>query len=120
MAESSGADSGPAEGIGCYVEDDIVGTRGIARDSADTGKMIKSEIVAYAPPDVVVGAGCVTADAYATNNYFARSIERQAATEYVDSPDLVAGHRVLRSADLLRRPRVGVRSIYWITVLQPV
>ena len=120
MTEASGADSGSAEGIGCYVEDDIVGTSGIARNPAYAGKMIQPEIVAHAPSDVVVSTGSVTANAHATDDYLARAIERQTAAEHVHSADFVSNHRVICSANLLGWPRVCIRSIHGIAVLQSI
>ena len=49
MAETSSANSGAAKRIRSDVENNIVGTRRITRDSAYSGEMIKSEIVAHAP-----------------------------------------------------------------------
>ena len=120
MSEATCADAGSAVRIGCDVEDDVVGTRGIARDASDAGEMIESEVVSHAPRDVVVGARSVATDAYATDNHLAGTVERQPTAEDVDPADLVADHRVLRSADLLRRSGVCVRSIHRVTVLQTV
>src|SRR5881394_4005843 len=91
MTETAGADPRAAIGIGCDVEDDVVGMRGIAGNTANEGQrtsgghVIERESVTHAPGDIVVGAGGVAADADATNKNVTGGVESQSSPEHVNA-----------------------------------
>src|SRR5207253_3063305 len=66
MTESAGALA-----VGADIEHDVVGTLGIAGNSANSGQVIQAEILAQAPGDHVIGTGCVAADADPTHHLVA-------------------------------------------------
>jgi len=101
MAKAASTYSSSAKRIGSDIEYDIIGTRRIARHTSDTGEMVEAEIVAHAPRDVVVGTRRIAANAHASGNHLAGTIKRQPSTEHINSADLVADHRVLRSTDVV-------------------
>ena len=103
MAKASRADASTAVGIGCDVEDNIIGTRRVARDCPYTGKVIKPQVVANPPGDVVVSAGRVSADADCADNPLADTVECQAPAEDVNAADFLAHQGILSGAVQLRR-----------------
>src|ERR1035437_1816304 len=105
MTEPAGADASTAIGVWRDVENDVIGTRGIAGDSAHSGQMIQSQVLAHTPGDVVVRAGSISTHSDSTHNLLARPIQREPSTEHVHAADLIALHRVLRRERVRWRAR---------------
>jgi len=89
MSEPTGAVA-----VVSYVEDNIVGTRGIARDSAHAGQMIESQRTTDAPGDIVIRARSVAAHTDCANDGFAGAIKGEPSAEYIHAADFEADHRI--------------------------
>ena len=74
MTEPAGAYSCPAGRIGRDVEDDVIGTCGIAGDAANPREMIEAQKIADSPRNIVVGARSVAAHPDSTNQLLAGRI----------------------------------------------
>ena len=118
VTETSRADSGATVRIRRDIEDDIVGTRWVARHAAYAGEVIESQVVANPPRDVVIGAGSIAADTHGTDDPLTRSVQSQTASENIYPANLVPDHRVLRGTDVRRVAAIGVFGIDWVAVLQ--
>src|SRR5690349_18971302 len=64
-------ESARALAVRADIEYDVVGTLGIARNSANSGKMIQAQVLAQAPRDEVIRAGGIAADAYPADHFLA-------------------------------------------------
>ena len=105
MSEAAGADT-----VG-DVKHNVVRTRGIARDSADTPKVIEAEKIPNAPGNVVVGTGSITADAKTADEHLALRVQTQTAAEHVHSADPLADHGIDAGTVASRRPFIRDRRI---------
>ncbi len=81
---------------------------------------VERQIVAGPPGDVVIGAGCVAADADCTEQQLLRVVECQPAAENVHAADAPAAHRVIALTEVRRRSAIGGFGIHGIAVLQAV
>ena len=92
MTKAAGAVARAPGWIWRYVEYDVVRVSWI-RDTADSLELIEPEGIADPPGDHVVGAGCITADADATDSDPVL-VESEAAAEDVHAADALADHGI--------------------------
>src|SRR6267143_6154280 len=123
MAKPGFANAGAAARVCDDVENDVVRTRGIARNSANSrqrvggGQVIETQEISHAPGDVVVRAGGVATYAHSAGDLMAARVETQAAAKDVYATDFVSNHRVRSSAVARGGSRVGHAGIDGIAVL---
>ena len=123
MAKPGFANAGAAVRVCDDIENDVVRTCGIARNSANSrqrvggGQVIKTEEISYSPGDVVIRAGGVAAEAHSADDMMALRVETQAPTKDVYATDLVSDHRVRSSAIARGWSLVGDARVDGIAVL---
>ena len=126
MTKTACAITGAAVRIWGDVENDVVRTRGIARDSANRGQraggceVVETQEISDAPRDVVVCAGSIATQTNSADELMTFCVETQAATKNVYATDFVPDHRVGRSAIARRGSRVSGVGSDGIAVLQSV
>src|SRR5229473_7691497 len=96
MTKTACAITGAAVRIWGDVENDVVRTRGIARDSANRGQragggeVVETQEISDAPRDVVVCAGGVATQTNSADELMTSCVETQAATKDVYATDFVS------------------------------
>jgi len=100
MTETACAIPGAAVRIWSDVEDDVVGAREIAGDSANCwqrvggGEVVEAQETSNAPRDVVICAGSIATQADAADELMTPCVKAQPATKDVYAADFVSDHRV--------------------------
>ena len=100
MTKAACAIAGAAVGIWSDVEDDVVRTRGIARDSANCwqrvggGEVVETQEISDVPRDVVIRAGSIATQTDAADELMTPCVKAQSATKDVYAADFVSDHGV--------------------------
>src|SRR5579871_5556487 len=90
------------------VEDNVVRTGRVAGDATNSSdririgviraQMIQPQKVPNSPCDVVIGAGCIPANANPTDDLVPLRVQGEAPTEHVDAADLRPDHGIIELA----------------------
>src|SRR5256885_5795943 len=118
MAEAAFAVAGSAARICGDVENDVVGTRGIAGNSANRGQraggrqVVQAQQIAHTPRDIVVGARSVAAQTYSAHEMVALCVETKPAAEDVYAADFMSGQGFGSGAVVRRRSCVSGGGVH--------
>lgn len=97
----------------------VVGTLRIPRYTSDRAEVIKRQIMPQQPRNSMIAARRITADADSAD-ILAVAIEREPATEDIDSADAPAGHGIRHGAKQDRRTAISNLGVNRIAMLKPI